>query len=92
MLGLKSTGSHDGLFINNKRYDFIVDRLQQQYWPLEPNKDSAAVQPHGYFSGMWGPRVETDPLSRPVGQRFPDFWKMFFLAMADGQANDTLLG
>jgi hypothetical protein len=50
------------------------------------------VQPHGYFSGMWGPRVETDPLSRRVGQRFPDFWKMFFLAMADGQANDTLLG
>lgn len=84
--------SRDRLFINNKRYDFIVDRMQQQYWPPEPNTDAASVQPQGSFSGRWGPRVENDPLSRRVGQRFPDFWKMFFLAIADGQANDTLLG
>ncbi|MDX1883228.1 hypothetical protein [Mycolicibacterium sp. 120270] len=82
--------SRDGLVINNRRYDYIVDRVQQQFWPLEPHKDPAAVQPHGYFDGMWGPRVENDPLSRRVGQRFPDFWKMFFLAIADGQANESL--
>ena len=79
------------VMINNKRYDFIVDRTQQQYWPPEPHKDSA-TQPKGWYSGRWGPRVETDPLSRRVGQHFPDFWKMFFLAIADGQANKTLLG
>jgi hypothetical protein len=83
--------SRNGLVVNNKRYDSIVDRTQQQFWPPEPNNGSA-LQPQGWFSGRWGPRVETDPLSRRVGQHFPDFWKMFFLAIADGQANDTLLG
>ena len=83
--------SRNELMINNKRYDYIVDRTKQQYWPLEPTKDSA-MQPDGWYSGMWGPRVETDPLSRRVGQRFPNFWKMFFLAIADGQANNTLYG
>jgi hypothetical protein len=83
--------SRNGLVVNNKRYDSIIDRTQQQFWPPEPHNDSA-MRPQGWFSGRWGPRVQTDPLNRRVGQHFPDFWKMFFLAIADGQANDTLLG
>jgi hypothetical protein len=29
--------------------------------------------------------VQTDPLSRRAGMQFPDFWKMFLLAVADGK-------
>ncbi|MFI9203202.1 hypothetical protein [Streptomyces sp. NPDC053048] len=67
-----------------RHYDFVVDRSKQKWWPGDPG-----TPPSG-FHGRWGPRVENDPLGRRAGMRFPDFWKMFFLAIADGKAKSQL--
>ena len=40
--------------------------------------------------GAWGPRVANDPFGRRAGMRFPDFWRMFFLAFAIGKSAGTL--
>ncbi|MER6320320.1 hypothetical protein ABT237_42230 [Streptomyces sp. NPDC001581] len=77
--------SRQGLDVQGRRYDFIVDRTAQKWWPSEPGSPTP-----GGFRGRWGPRVETDPLGRRAGMRFPDFPRMFFLALADGKAKSQL--
>ena len=69
-----------GTTTNERLYNFIVDRTQEKWWPSDPTDRTQT----GY-RGRWGPRVEDDPLSRRAGMRFPDFWKMFFLAIEDGK-------
>jgi hypothetical protein len=59
------------------RYDFIVDRTKQPWWPAESGESG--------YKGRWGPRVENDPFGRRAGMRFPAFWKMFFLAFTLGK-------
>jgi hypothetical protein len=70
--------SKDGLTqtIGTRRYDFLVDRAQQPWWPGEDGE--------GGFMGRWGPRVEHDPFGRRAGMSFPEFWKLFFLALNTG--------
>lgn len=70
--------AQQGLEIDGRRYDFLVDRTVRAWWPDFRRST-------GYL-GRWGPRVQTDPLSRRAGMQFPDFWKMFLLAFADGKA------
>ena len=60
--------------IAGRQYGFIVDRGSQVWWP---NLDTFS----GY-RGRWGPRVSRDPFARRCGMRFPEFWRMFFLALA----------
>ena len=74
--------SAQGEIVDGRRYEFLVDRERQPWWP----KDSG----EGGFRGRWGPRVENDPLGRRAGMRFPRFWQMFFLALAKGKADGTL--
>jgi hypothetical protein len=70
------------LTIDGRRYDFIVDRSTQPWWPGDFNQ--------GGYMGRWGPRVETDPFGRRAGMRFPAFWRIFFLAFANGKASGAL--
>ncbi|MEU8549832.1 hypothetical protein AB0C81_23075 [Streptomyces roseoverticillatus] len=77
--------SQQGLDVQGRRYDFVVDRTTQKWWPSEPGSPA----PGGY-RGRWGPRVEDDPLGRRAGMRFPDVPRMFFLALADGKAKSQL--
>jgi hypothetical protein len=56
-----------------RHYNFIVDRQAQVWWPSD---DGTA----GY-RGRWGPRVALDPFNRRAGMRFPEFWRMFFVAL-----------
>jgi hypothetical protein len=70
------------LTIDGRRYDFIVDRSTQPWWPGDFNQ--------GGYMGRWGPRVETDPFGRRAGMRFPAFWRLFFLAFANGKASGAL--
>jgi hypothetical protein len=74
--------SAQGLTIAGRRYDFIVDRSTQPWWPGDFNQ--------GGYLGRWGPRVETDPFGRRAGMRFPAFWRLFFLAFANGKASGAL--
>ena len=74
--------SAQGVIINNRRYDYLVDRSTQVWWPADDG--------HGGYQGRWGQRVETDPLPRRAGMRFPQFWKMFLLAIADGRTTGLL--
>ena len=69
--------SGQGMTINGRRYDFLVDRGTQGWWPGDTEEGSR-------FNGRWGPQVENDPLGRRSGMRFPSFWMMFFLALEDG--------
>ena len=70
------------LTIDGRRYDFIVDRSTQPWWLGDFNQ--------GGYLGRWGPRVETDPFGRRAGMRFPAFWRLFFLAFANGKASGAL--
>jgi len=74
--------SKQGLATDGRRYDFIVDRSTQLWWPGDFNQ--------GGYRGRWGPRVETDPFGRRAGMRFPAFWRLFFLAFANGKASGAL--
>jgi hypothetical protein len=60
--------------IAGRKYNFLVDRQQQIWWPWE--------NLHGGFRGRWGPRVVNDHFDRRAGMRFPEFWRMFFTALA----------
>lgn len=60
--------------VDGRHYDFIVDRTKQVWWPSDDRKSG--------YRGRWGPLVVNDPFRRRSGMRFPDFWKMFFLAIA----------
>jgi hypothetical protein len=74
--------SAQGLVIGGMRYDFIVDRSRQPWWPGDFEQ--------GGYRGRWGARVETDPFGRRAGMRFPAFWRIFFLAFANGKASGAL--
>jgi hypothetical protein len=74
--------SAQGVKIDGRRYDFIVDRGTQLWWPGDFNQ--------GGYRGRWGLRVETDPFGRRAGMRFPEFWRIFFLALANGKASGAL--
>jgi hypothetical protein len=56
------------------RYDFIVDRGTQPWWP--PRGASAG------YAGRWGPRVTNDPKSRRSGMRCPCFALLFLEGIA----------
>jgi hypothetical protein len=59
------------------RYDYIVERAHQEqiWWP----SDNGEL---GYL-GRWGQAVTNDTLPRRAGPRFPNYAKMFLLALAD---------
>ena len=63
--------------VAGRRYNFIVDRPAQIWWPSDDGKSG--------YGGRWGPLVANDPLRRRSGMRFPEFWKMFFVALAKMQ-------
>lgn len=74
--------SAQGVPVDGRRYDYLVDRATQIWWPADDGD--------GGFQGRWGQRVEADPLPRRAGMRFPQFWKMFLMAIADGKSTGLL--
>jgi hypothetical protein len=62
--------------------DMIVDRSRQVWWPSD---DGTA----GY-RGRWGQRVAADPLPHRAGVKFPEFWKMFLIALEQGFGDRSL--
>lgn len=56
------------------KYDFLVDRREQVWWP--PRGDSVG------YAGRWGPRVTNDPKARRAGMRCPQFPLMMLEAVA----------
>jgi hypothetical protein len=74
--------SAQGVIVGLRWYDFLVDRTTQLWWPGDDGQTG--------FRGRWGQRVENDPVPRRAGMRFPQFHKMFFLALADGKASGQL--
>ncbi|HEX6708740.1 MAG TPA: hypothetical protein VF068_00285 [Rubrobacter sp.] len=60
--------------IAGRHYNFVVDRRAQVWWPSDDGKSG--------YRGRWGPRVANDPVDRRDGMRVPEFWKMFFVALA----------
>jgi hypothetical protein len=56
------------------RYDFIVDRDKQLWWP--PRGASRG------YAGRWGPRVTNDPKRRRSGMRCPPFALLFLEGIA----------
>jgi hypothetical protein len=63
--------------IKGRHYDFLVDRQTQIWWPRDDGGS-------GYY-GRWGPLVTDDRYQRRSGMRFPEFWRMFLLALAKSQ-------
>lgn len=59
---------------DNPRYDFIVDRDAQLWWP--PRGVSRG------YAGRWGPRVTNDPKDRRSGMRCPPFALMALKGIA----------
>jgi hypothetical protein len=59
---------------DNPRYDFIVDRDTQPWWPPRGSIKG--------YAGRWGPRVTNDPKSRRAGMSCPAFALMFLEAIA----------
>jgi hypothetical protein len=74
--------SAQGQQINGRQYDFIVDRRAQSWWPSDNGRSG--------FRGRWGPRVEGDRLPRRAGMRFPEFWRLFLVALEDGRQRGLL--
>jgi hypothetical protein len=74
--------SAQGVEIDGRTYDFLVDRQRQVWWPGDDGRTG--------FHGRWGERVEDDPFGRRAGMRFPPFWKMLLLGIEDGRANGML--
>jgi hypothetical protein len=74
--------SAQGQVINARQYDFIVDRSAQPWWPSDNGRSG--------FRGRWGQRVEGDRLPRRAGMRFPEFWRLFLLAIEDGRIRKLL--
>ena len=71
-----------GVMQFGRRYDFVVDRASQRWWPGQFGQ--------GGYTGHWGPRVTIDPFGRRAGMKFPAFWHMFFLAVANGKTLHVL--
>lgn len=80
----KVWASQQGLHIDGRRYDLVVDRTTQRYWPPAPGEESG-------FRGRWGQRVTSDAGGYRSGPYMPDFIAMFLDAMADGD-NRGLFG
>ena len=59
---------------DNPRFDFIVDRDTQLWWP--PRGASRG------YAGRWGPRVTNDPKDRRSGMRCPPFALMVLEGIA----------
>ena len=74
--------SEQGLELDGRRYYFLVDRVNQIWWPSDDNGSG--------FRGRWGQHVTSDFLPRRSGPKFPPYWKMFLLALADGDASKLL--
>ncbi|MCV7155043.1 hypothetical protein [Mycolicibacterium pyrenivorans] len=74
--------SQEGLVSNGRTYGFLVDRATQVWWPSDDLQDG--------FRGRWGQRVIDDPVPRRCGSKFPEYWKMFLTAVADGDATGML--
>jgi hypothetical protein len=71
------------LTLDGRRYDFLVDRATQVWWPADnPEVPS--------FRGRWGQRVTNDYLPRRAGPRFPDFAMMFLKALSYGDTRGML--
>jgi len=64
------------LNIGPRHYDYIVNRDEQRFWP-NPDMELG-------YRGRWGQRVTSDFLPRRAGPKFPDFFKMFMMGLADG--------
>jgi hypothetical protein len=64
----------DQVTIGQRAYSHLVDRDAQVWWPN--------MLSNGGFRGRWGPRCSLDPFARRAGMRFPEFWRMFFIAVA----------
>lgn len=60
----------------------IVDRNNQVWWPSDDGTKG--------FRGRWGQRVAPDPLPHRAGVKFPEFWKMFLLALEQGFGDGSL--
>ena len=74
--------ARQGLQLNGRTYDFKVDRTNQLWWPGEETTTG--------FRGRWGQCVTSDFLPRRAGPRFPPYWKMFLLALADGDTRNMI--
>jgi hypothetical protein len=74
--------SQRALTIGDRTYDCIVDRAAQPWWPSDDTL-------HGFW-GRWGQHVTYDALPRRAGPRFPNYARMFLLALADGDARQLL--
>jgi hypothetical protein len=59
--------------------DMVVDRSTQDWWPAQNRLRG------GGFTGRWGQNVTLDPLARRAGPRFPEYWRLFLLALEDGK-------
>ena len=68
------------LVIGSRKYTSIVDRATQIWWPSDDGKSG--------YRGRWGPFVTNDPLGRRAGMRFPEFWRMFFVALAKQRSKE----
>jgi hypothetical protein len=73
-LNIATWNNDQNIEVEGRHYDFIVDRTKQIWWPSDDGKSG--------YRGRWGPLVVSDPFRRRSGMRFPEFWKMFFLALA----------
>ena len=74
--------AQQGLMVDKRQYDFIVDRSSQVWWPSDDGMTG--------FRGRWGQRVTSDLLARRAGPKFPDYARMFLLALADGDTRKLL--
>ena len=63
-------------------YNCVVDRATQKWWPSPDTKSG--------FNGRWGQHVTADALSRRAGPHFPNYARMFLLALADGDGRNLL--
>jgi len=75
-------GNDEGLKLNGRTYDFRVDRATQGWWPSEDGEAG--------FRGRWGQQVTSDYLPRRSGPKFPDYARMFLMALAYGDAKGLL--
>lgn len=67
------------LRINRRRYDYIVDRNTQHWWPRDDGETG--------FRGRWGQRVTADFIPRRAGPKFPNHAQMFLMAMSMGDSH-----
>ncbi|KUI34709.1 hypothetical protein AU195_09320 [Mycobacterium sp. IS-1496] len=74
--------AQEGLALNGRTYGFLVDRATQVWWPSDDLQNG--------FRGRWGQRVADDPVPRRCGPTFPEYWKMFLTAVADGDNTGML--